>query len=412
MANGKSRAVRRIEERRIFQSFLLYPEIVLLCSRFHMGKPSEPKLSSSPMPVSFISPTPDDASGLASRSLVALRAEAELPGSRISKSESGRLRSSQIGKSGESETAGSIFAKSLWARWRRYRARLRDCRKELSADSLHQLRVATRRLLTFVLLLEPLTQPAPERKARKVLKRRLKYLGKLRDAQIQRIETALGRRQFPRLAIAEQKLAHREARLIKDALGKIQNFKMRKLQMIFEIMRGDLQSQAGRDEEILARVRRSAQEAFDEVVRRRMTIDAAQAETIHRTRVAFKKFRYIVEGLSPTFTGLSRTELQPLSDFQTSMGDIQDLEITESWLSEFIQDHPSEAAGVQPFLTHLRRRKLALQKAFVKTADRLFEFWPIPRLDSVIRQRSAPPVLRFGVQESGSVSFLGTGDRL
>jgi CHAD domain-containing protein len=261
------------------------------------------------------------------------------------------------------------------------------------------------------MLLEPLTEPLPERKAQKVLKRRLKYLGRLRDAQIQRMEISAGKRRFAGLAIAEQKLARREDRLIKAALNKISGFKTRKLQDYVEAMRSDLVSKAAKDSEILGRVRQSAQEAFDEVVRRRIAIDPAEAETIHRTRVAFKRFRYIVEGLSPAFTSLSRTQLQPLSDFQTSMGDIQDLEITENWLSEFIQEYPDAAAGVRAYLNDLRRRKVSLQKAFVKAADRLYEFWPIARLDNVIRTRSTPPLLRFAVHESGSVSFLGTERR-
>jgi CHAD domain-containing protein len=268
--------------------------------------------------------------------------------------------------------------------------------------------VATRRLLTFVLLLEPLGDIATEGKAYRVLKRRLKILGKLRDAQIQRMEIAAGRERFPGLEPVMQRLARREQRLMELVLGRIRNFKTRKLQRNLEVMKRDLESFSGDQNDLLTRVRQSAQEAFDEVLKRRMAIDASDAETIHRTRVAFKKFRYIVEGMSPAFTGLTRSGLLPLSDFQTSMGKIQDLEITENWLLEFLEEHPEEAAPLRSYLSYLRRQKLALQRAFVRSADRLFEFWPIRRLDSLVSGRPPEPIIRFAVHESGSVKFLGT----
>jgi len=372
-----------------------------------MSKPYQPKPKPSPKPISSITSKSDDASGLDSRELVSVKTAYSRSTAAAPSLKATRPGTSKKHSPSRPARASLVFANILWTRWRRYRTCLRHCRKEFSMEALHQLRVATRRLRTFVRLLEPLTEHVPERKACRLLKRRLKALGKLRDVQVQRMEILSGQKRFPGLAGASERLGRREKRLAAAVLDKICSFKNRKLQQNLQAVRAELEGTSLNDTELLSRVWQSAQEAFNEVVSRRRTIDPRDAPTIHRTRVAFKKFRYIVEGLSPSFTGLTRAQLGPMSDFQTSMGLIQDLEITESWLQEFVQEHPEEAAGVRPFLTHLRRRKLALQRAFVCSADRLFEFWPIPNLEAQIQGRPVQPVLRFAVHESGSVKFLG-----
>src|SRR5258708_17751758 len=117
-----------------------------------MSTSSEPNPVSSPKPVASLSPKLDDSQGLDSRAL--FRHKIATSGRATPRYSRGLALSgpAKSGSKNEQERAGLIFARNLWARWQRYRSRLRDCRKLLTADSVHQLRVATRRLLAFVSL--------------------------------------------------------------------------------------------------------------------------------------------------------------------------------------------------------------------------------------------------------------------
>ena len=98
--------------------------------------------------------------------------------------------------------------------------------------------------------------------------------------------------------------------------------------------------------------------------------------TIHRLRVAFKKFRYMVESLQPLLDGISRRRLDQLHDFQTRMGEIQDAEVLRQALNKF-----ETKTGILQgrFLEALRRRQAKLTDGFIGVADQLFTFWPLDR---------------------------------
>jgi CHAD domain-containing protein len=67
--------------------------------------------------------------------------------------------------------------------------------------------------------------------------------------------------------------------------------------------------------------------AFNRVVERKHAITPTDASSIHRMRVAFKKFRYTVESLAPLRGRTSSKQLKAMNAFQGSMGDIQDAEV-------------------------------------------------------------------------------------
>ena len=64
-----------------------------------------------------------------------------------------------------------ILLEAFDARWKKYRKELRRCRKECSEESVHDLRVATRRLVGWIDIVQ-LTMPDKRlRKVRQVLKK-------------------------------------------------------------------------------------------------------------------------------------------------------------------------------------------------------------------------------------------------
>jgi CHAD domain-containing protein len=278
---------------------------------------------------------------------------------------------------------GLCLAAALETRWRSYREELRRCQKDFSEEGVHELRVATRRLIAQLVLLSCVLRSAALEKARRILKRRMAALGELRDTQVQRAFIAGQTARFPELELTCAWLQRRERRLARSAARQVGRFKTRKLEKWIRTLTDDLRgkSRGARTQGRLASaVLRATANAFAEAVGRRRAIDLADLGTIHQTRVAFKRFRYMVESLSPGLTGLSKRRLRALAYYQRKMGIIQDLEVLQACVARFIQEHKEAEASLRPFDRYLRQRRARALRSFLQSADLLFKFWPPARL--------------------------------
>ena len=299
--------------------------------------------------------------------------------------------------------AGLCLSNSLRDRWQSYRNQLRNCRKDFSERSVHQLRVAARRLMTQYVLVGCVTPGDRAEKARRKLKRAVETLGDLRDTQVQKAFIESQMAQFPDLRLLRDVLRRRERSLVKRVAEKIRLAKMRKLEKwtthLCKALAADVLDPSKR-EPLATRAFRATADAFMEVVRRRQTIDPTISQTIHSTRVAFKKFRYMIEALSPAFTSLGKNQLRPFATYQRRMGDLQDLENLQSFISQFIWEHPETESLLRPFCRCLNaRRARSLRLCLNHTGD-LFKFWGREELDQnhtpalVCKVASTPAHLR------------------
>jgi CHAD domain-containing protein len=278
---------------------------------------------------------------------------------------------------------GPALAEALEERWASYRKELRRCQEEFSEEAVHELRVATRRLLAQFVLLGCVAPSAGLEKARPMLKRRIATLGDLRDTQVQLSFIDQQAATFPELEPLRAWLQSRERRLVKSASKQINRFRTKKLGKWIAAMTGDLAASAGNvraRKQLASAVARATTDAFEEAVRRQRAIDLADLGTVHQTRIAFKRFRYIVESLSPGITGLTRRQLRALAYYQRRMGIIQDLEVLRQGVERFARDHKKTELALRPFCQYLRQRRSRALRSFLKSADRLFEFWPTARL--------------------------------
>jgi CHAD domain-containing protein len=274
---------------------------------------------------------------------------------------------------------GPCLAEALETRWRSYREELRGCQEDFSEEGVHELRVATRRLIAQLVLLSCVIRSASLEKARRILKRRMVALGELRDIQVQRAFIEGQAARFPELELMRAWLQRRERRLAKSADRRVSSFKTKKLEKCVHALTDDLsaKSSGARTQSRLASaVLRATASAFAEAVERRQAIDLADLGTIHQTRVAFKRFRYMVESLSPGITGLSKRQLRALAYYQRKMGMIQDLEVLQACVGRFIREDKLTEGSLRPFRRYLQQRRGRALRSFLRSADRLFEFWP------------------------------------
>lgn len=268
-------------------------------------------------------------------------------------------------------------------RWAKYREEFDNARTGSSSESIHALRIATRRLIAILDLLGQSEPALPVRKCMRKLKRNLRMLRDLRDIQVQVQSTSELSARFPQVRFFRQDLLRKEQQLtdaVEDGYSKfcppglkrrIRNLKKR----LKAVVQNRLFANRYRE-----RAQASLERVYARVLESRKSVDVADLSTIHRLRVRFKKFRYVAE----TLPGTQQVHLDAMKRYQDAMGGIQDIAVLRRELKAF-----SDKAGVAvakrfaPVLEHLDQEQQRSLEAFLLMIDKVQTFRSVTK--------SAPP---------------------
>lgn len=286
----------------------------------------------------------------------------------------------------------ALLLRSLGERWQAYGAQLKRCREEPSEDAVHDLRVAMRRLISTLMVLDPILPDSRGRlqRVRRSLSKRLDRFSSLRDTQVQALTIREMLPAFPELQPYHRYLAGQERRLVKRIGKEVEKTDTAKLERIVASIAERLRAlpdDLAAQEQARAAVG-AAEAAFSRVAKRRQKIDPAKAATIHRMRVAFKKFRYMAEALEPMLDGVGKEQIKSMGVFQDMMGKIQDTEVLLASLAAFLTGKSKAyKRSVRPAQEELARRRAAWIDEFLASADQIYTFWG-PRQMSKAAQTS------------------------
>ncbi|HAV62351.1 MAG TPA: hypothetical protein DCY13_08315 [Verrucomicrobiales bacterium] len=268
---------------------------------------------------------------------------------------------------------------------RRQRKRWLDayqrCRRKLSKKAVHDLRVQSRRLLAVLGLARIVLPHREVDPIVRALRSRIKRFGRLRDVQIQRglVKSLAPRRKDvqPMARFLKQREARQTRRLAKE----LEEGGTRKLHRELTRLEKALEH-AGKDS---SRSRRQAhrilaavEAAFRQVKSRRHRVRADQPATLHQTRMAFKRFRYMVEALQKVLPGATRERIRAMQAFQTRLGEIQDVEVLLQRVEKYVARHAAEAERLEAFQVRAAQRLTELIRRQVTSMDELDQFWPLP----------------------------------
>lgn len=232
----------------------------------------------------------------------------------------------------------TFLAARLRKSMRRHGRLRRDCAKNVTNGSLHQLRIETRRQLALVVLAGAVCGVAID-SVRRSLKPYLRATGKLRDAQVQ-IEL-----------VNELIVAHPELRKFRKRLGRDVNRRHRETERklrraskkrpkgIRSLLRKVSETEDFRvaGAAIERALRTAYQEAFD------LGVNAPMGgEPLHRARVALKSFRYMIEALRGAVPAVIAAWSEELHRQQRLMGTFHDLELLAARLDNYVMRHPNE----------------------------------------------------------------------
>jgi CHAD domain-containing protein len=268
------------------------------------------------------------------------------------------------------------LVQSLKTHWKRYRRALKRCQRRFSEESVHDSRIETRRMLSALELFEAFLPEARLRKARRLFKRHLAAFSELRDTQVQLLRLARLRPELPDLQGFEQALRRRERRCITQARRRIERIAPSRLERQLKKLRAELKNGCRRPLRRLSLEAVNA--AFREVVKRRKRVTPEDPATIHRTRVAFKHFRYMVEGLHGALRGVTQERLRAMQRYQAMMGEIQDHEVLLASLREYVRKERLAKDVARARFAELDRPRRILVARYLKHADALATFWPLP----------------------------------
>lgn len=258
---------------------------------------------------------------------------------------------------------------ALDERWKKYRAELKTCQREFSEESVHDLRVATRRLLAVLEVLRSVAPHPRVKKARRLLKDQLDALDDLRDTQVMLVEVSEVAAELPELKPFQEHLFKREKRLLREARKSIRGLKTAGLKERLAKSRAALEENfTGR--KVTASLLAAVDQGFARAQQAYREIDAADSASIHRFRVTFKKFRYMVEIVQPVLKGYPEIQLKLMHDYQSRMGDVQDAEVFLRALTEF-----APAQEFQATIKVFETKRAELIGHFMEGRDELHAFW-------------------------------------
>jgi CHAD domain-containing protein len=267
---------------------------------------------------------------------------------------------------------------SLKKQWKCYRKQLRKCQRKFSERSVHDLRVSARRLLSLLDLLAHFLSPSRLEKTQNALKRHLDTFDDLRDAQVQLAAVSKLGQEFPAARCFHRFLKKRGARLIRSTYKKARRLRSKPLGKHIEAAREDLKAwvKAARPKQPTPLLISAVNRAFSVTRKLKEHITPNDTHSIHCTRVAFKKFRYVVEALADHLPWANERLLQRMRRYQTLMGDIQDAEVLLRALQKFLGKEKTKIQQSARFERELQRRRQGLIKKYLGAADQLLDFWP------------------------------------
>jgi CHAD domain-containing protein len=264
--------------------------------------------------------------------------------------------------------------------WRRYRKELKKCQKKFSPSRVHESRVATRRLLSMTELLGPFLAAGRVKKAHTALKHHLDCFNDLRDTQVQLPAVRKLARNYPAAERFYQYLCKQEERFTARTRKHVKRIKTGRLARLIALARADLESWRKENAPALANdlLLQTVNAAFARTRQLRDQIDPKDTATIHCTRVAFKRFRYMLEMLAQYLPLAGEKRLEAMHRYQSLMGDIQDAQVLLKGFDCFAQKKDLAPGAVRRFRNELLRRRWALIRNYLAAAGDLEEFWPEP----------------------------------
>ncbi len=226
--------------------------------------------------------------------------------------------------------AVKVVNEALDDRFGVFMVRLRQARRRATEPAIHDLRVSMRRLIAVLDLAGEIVPDAGMPSLRRRLRKSLKGFNAVRDIHISLLAMGALQRSVPTVRAYMGALRRREVTLLRECSGSLRAIDDRSVERSVATVQQSLFAAAA-DPAIAgampAVLRGAMARVYVRAVRALRNVNAADATTIHRLRVSFKKLRYTTEVLAPLLGGVPKATKRWMGEYQTLMGNVQDCEV-------------------------------------------------------------------------------------
>jgi CHAD domain-containing protein len=268
--------------------------------------------------------------------------------------------------------AACLLSDGLIQRWDKIIARLNRCRSDFNEENVHDLRVSIRRMMALLAMCRAVMPGLKSKSLRRELKAHLDSLDGMRDTQIMLLFL---NRYFRKQEAAAPLVAYlnlQEAQLLRQVAYEIGMINDTLMTGMVHSLRGALEQTltgTGVAGQILAAV----DEAYADVQWRQVNVDPENPASVHALRIAFKKFRYMLEVAGTLVPPMPTSRPQALHHYQGLMGDIQDMVVFLGFIDQFAAENPQfDISAVRVFVIQKRDERLAY---FLARINQLNRFW-------------------------------------
>ena len=269
------------------------------------------------------------------------------------------------------------FGRSLEKSVASYRKQVRRASRKLTPDAVHDVRVASRRLMAALDAVHLLLRSERSARIRKHIKKDLRNLGPLRDLQMQ-IELARTElRSGGRTDKFIEKLEKQEKRLKSKAASEIRRIDTKKVKKpIAAFNRRVSRPLAGVDpDHFLFTLNSIVDATFARVVDRSRALNLHDNQSFHLLRVQFKTFRYLLEFLQAPL-GISEDQIGRMNRYQDVLGRMHDLMVLIAKLERFFEKQGTRQPAQVVELRRLEGRLDAMLRVFMADdAPTVYDFW-------------------------------------
>lgn len=249
------------------------------------------------------------------------------------------------------------------------KSRLDECRESMSVDSVHDIRVDLRKLMSISEL--TLNFKSVDQKNRKYLKKMQKLFSSTRDIHVAVDYVKDNFNEPETLEFIEYLNALRTERenLLRDGLIEFNTPKL--LKRIDKLTAAASASEFKNS--FLSTLRTKLDDSFLEVVKNIELIEKTDITTIHKVRISLKHFRYLFEIHNLIFKD-EKERLTSLKNLQDWLGEIQDLTVLSKLLKDYHEKTGNDIEVMMAFI--YSRTDFLIESFYDKRYDVLY-LWEI-----------------------------------
>lgn len=248
-------------------------------------------------------------------------------------------------------------------------------KQNFSEESVHDYRVAVRRSLSLILLLEQVCRLSYAKQIKKLLKAQIKLLNPLRDTQVQLLELRKSIYTYPALFNFYVKKLGDEQIHINNFKNYIDNFDIEEIRALIFFQNLQIKNKTDDALPAFSSFFNISQNTFLEMKELSGLLSTEEFDTYHKLRLAVKKYRYIVEFLFE-YINYPKSELKKLKQMQTLLGDIQDSRVYMNELKLFFDaGDPVMLSFYEAPTKAIINKRILLLEEFQPYLQRITELW-------------------------------------